>query len=156
MLGTSRKNLGYILKEKSFWKFVNEKDFFVLKMYDLIITNVDLLANSSKHEVIFPEYSRNMPRMSVLKIFQGYPQNIVKLWKYFYKSKSSKNAFVDYLVKIWNWQSFLSQCFSELYWNRFTFRVMLWKGSHRPLTAGKNFKIAQHYHNHYKSFLSGI
>ena len=47
-------------------------------MYDLIITNVDLFANSSNLEVMFPEYSTNIPRMSVSKIFQGYPQNIVK------------------------------------------------------------------------------
>ena len=33
---------------------------------------------------------------------------------------------------------------------------MFGKGSHRSLTAGKNFKIAQHYDNHYKSFPSGI
>ena len=55
-----------------------------------------------------------------------------------------------------NWQSLLLQCFSELYWNRFTFRVMFWKGSHRSLTAVKNFKRAQHYYNHYKSVPSGI
>ena len=47
----------------------------------MIITNVDLLANSSNHEAMFPEYSRNIPRMSVSKIFHGYPQNIlVKLF----------------------------------------------------------------------------
>ena len=40
----------------------------MLKMYDLIITNVHLLANSSNHKVIFPEYSRNIPRMSASKI----------------------------------------------------------------------------------------
>ena len=37
-------------------------------MYDLIKTNVYLLANSSNYKVIFPEYSRNIPRMSVSKI----------------------------------------------------------------------------------------
>ena len=37
----------------------------MLKVYDLIITNVDLLANSSNHLVMFPEYSRNIPRLSV-------------------------------------------------------------------------------------------
>ena len=79
MFGTSRENLGNILNEIFFFKALDGKVVFVLKVYDLIITNVDLLANSSNHEVMFPEYSRNIPRMSVSKIFQGYPQNIVKL-----------------------------------------------------------------------------
>ena len=56
-----------------------EKLFFVLKVYDLMITNVDLLANSSNHDAIFPKYSRNIPQMSVSKIFQVYRQKIVKL-----------------------------------------------------------------------------
>ena len=51
----------------------------MLKVYDLIITNVELLANSSNHKVMFPEYSKNIARMPVSKIFQGYPRNIVKL-----------------------------------------------------------------------------
>ena len=79
VFGTSRKHLRNILKEKIFSKVLGGKVFFVLKVYDLIITNVDLLANSSNHEVMFPEYLRNIPQMSVLKIFQGYPWNIVKL-----------------------------------------------------------------------------
>ena len=87
-------------KENFFWKVLNGKVVFVLKVYDLIITNVYLLANSSNRKVMFPEYSWNTPRMSVSKIFQRYPQNIVKLWKYFYKSKSSKNCFAGYTVKI--------------------------------------------------------
>ena len=37
------------------------------------ITNVDLLANSSNHKAMFPEYLKNTPRISVSKIFQGYP-----------------------------------------------------------------------------------
>ena len=37
------------------------KNCFVLKVYDLIITNVDPWANSSNHEVMFPECSRNIP-----------------------------------------------------------------------------------------------
>ena len=97
---TSREHLGNILKEKIFLKVLDGKVVFVLKVYDLIITNVDLLANSSNHEVMFPEHSRNIPRMSVSKVFQGYPRNIVKLWKYFRKSKSSKSCFVGYPVKI--------------------------------------------------------
>ena len=83
MFGTSGEHLGNILKGKIFLKVLDGKVVFVLKVYDLIITNVDLLANSSNHEVMFPEYSRNIPRMSVSKIFQGYPWNIVRLRKYF-------------------------------------------------------------------------
>ena len=52
-------------------------------MYYLIIINVDLLANSGNHEVMFPEYSRKIPRISVSNIFQEYPWNNVKLWNYF-------------------------------------------------------------------------
>ena len=59
----------------------------MLKVYDLITTNVDLLANSSNHEVMFPEYSSDIPQMPVTKIFQGYPRDIVKLLKYFYPVK---------------------------------------------------------------------
>ena len=79
MFWRSREHLGNILKEKIFLKVVDGKVVFVLKVYDLIITNVDLLVNSSNHEVMFPEYSRNIPQMSVSKIFQGYFWNIVKL-----------------------------------------------------------------------------
>ena len=79
MFRTSREHLGNILKEKIFLKVLDGKVVFVLIVYDLLITNVDLLANSSNHEVMFPEYLRNMPRMSVSKIFQRFSQNIVKL-----------------------------------------------------------------------------
>ena len=64
----------------------------VLKMYDLIITNVYLLANSSNHKVIFPEYSRNIPQMFVSKIFHGYPRNIV-IMKIFLEVKKFKKSF---------------------------------------------------------------
>ena len=47
----------------------------MLKVYDLIIGNIDLLAKTSNYEVMFPDYSRNILRMSVLKIFQGYLRN---------------------------------------------------------------------------------
>ena len=79
MFGTSRKNLGNILKKNIFWKVLDGKVVFVLKVYDLKITNVNLLANSSNHKVMFPEYSWNTPQMSASKIFQGYPHDIVKL-----------------------------------------------------------------------------
>ena len=70
MFETSREHLGTVLKEKIFLKVFDEKVVFVLNVYDFIITNFDLLANSSNHEVMFPEYSRNIPRMSVSKVFQ--------------------------------------------------------------------------------------
>ena len=82
MFGTSREHLGNILKGNIFWKVVYRKVVFVLKVYDLIITNVYLLANSNNWEINFREYSRNIPRMSVSKIFEEYPWNIVKLLKY--------------------------------------------------------------------------
>ena len=107
MFGTTREHLGNILKEKIFLKVLDGKVVFVLKVYDLRITNVDLLANSSNH-VMFPEYSRNIPWMSVSIIFQGYPRNIVKLWKYFSKSKSSKKLFCEFSCENFNIGSLLS------------------------------------------------
>ena len=83
MFGTSLEHLGNMLKEKIFLKVLDGKFVFVIKVYDLILANVDLLANSSNNKVMFPEYLRNIPRMTVSKIFQGYPQNILKLRKYF-------------------------------------------------------------------------
>ena len=56
-----------------------EKLLFVFKMYDLKITNVDCLANSRNHKAMFPEYLKNIAQISVSKIFQGYPRNIVRL-----------------------------------------------------------------------------
>ena len=79
MLRASREHLGNILKENIFKKILDRKIVFVLKVYDLTTTNVDLFADSSNHKAIFPEYLRNIPRIPVSKIFQGYPRNIVRL-----------------------------------------------------------------------------
>ena len=98
MFRTSREHLGNILKEKIFLKVLRGKVVFVLKVYDLIIANADLLANSSNHEVMFPEYSKNIPQMSVSKIFQGYPLNIIKLWKVFRSQKLQK---INLWVILW-------------------------------------------------------
>ena len=38
------------------------------------------LASSSNQEVMFPEFSRNIPQMSASKIFRGYPRNIRKVF----------------------------------------------------------------------------
>ena len=46
MFEISREHIGNILKGKIFFKVFDGKLVFVLKVYDLIITNVDLLANS--------------------------------------------------------------------------------------------------------------
>ena len=64
-------------------------------MYDLTKANVDLLSNSRNHKAMFPEYSKNIPQISVSKIFHGYPRNNVNA---FMKSKSAKNCFVGYPV----------------------------------------------------------
>ena len=61
MFGASREHLGNILKEKIFWKVLDEKVAFVLKVYNLIITNADFMANSSDHEVMFQKYSKDIP-----------------------------------------------------------------------------------------------
>ena len=67
---SSREDLENILKENI---------ILVLKVYDLTITNVDLLAKSSNHKAMFPKYSKNIPRISFSKIFQEYPRNIIRL-----------------------------------------------------------------------------
>ena len=79
VLGTSREHF----KGKYFLKNSLGKVASVPKVYDLTIANVYLLVKCSNHKVMFPKYSRNIPRMSVSKIFQGHPRNIVKLWKSF-------------------------------------------------------------------------
>ena len=78
----SRKLLGNMIKKNIFWKIIDGKVVFVLKVYDLTITNVDLLGNCSNHKAMFPEYSKKIPRISISKIFQG-NENA------FMKSKSS-------------------------------------------------------------------
>ena len=62
----------------------------MLKVYGLIIANVDILEISSNHEAMFPEYSRNIPRMSVSKI----------CFEDVFNSQNFQNCFVDYPVKI--------------------------------------------------------
>ena len=79
MFWASREHLGNILKENIFKNIFNGKVVFVLKMYDLTIKNIDLMVNSSNHKAMFPEYSKNIPQIPVLKIFQGYPRNIARL-----------------------------------------------------------------------------
>ena len=79
MFWASREHLGNILKKNIFLKIIDENVVFVLQVYDLLITNVDLWENSSNHKAMFPEYSKNIPPISVSKIFQGYPWNIVML-----------------------------------------------------------------------------
>ena len=79
MLGTSRKHLGNIFKEKIFKKFLDENVAFVLKVY-LIIANVDLLANSSNHEVMFQGHSRNVPQIRIF-CFKNIPRISLEYYK---------------------------------------------------------------------------
>ena len=51
------------VKGNFFQKILDEKVVFALKVHDMTITNVDLLANSSNHKAIFPEYSKNIPHV---------------------------------------------------------------------------------------------
>ena len=85
----------------------------MLKVYDLKITNVDLLPNSSNHKAMLPDNLKNIPRKSVSKIFQGYPQNIVMPWKFFYEVKKLKKLFsgLSY-ANCNNSNSTLLKCFS--------------------------------------------
>ena len=59
MFGTYKEHLEIILKGNIFNKNLNGKVAFVLKMYDLMITNADLLANSSNVSRIFKEHFMN-------------------------------------------------------------------------------------------------
>ena len=81
---------------KIFEKVLDGKVVSVLKAYDLTIANVDLLENSSHYKAVFPEYSKNIPGVSVSRIFQGYPQNIVRLWICFYEVKKLKKLFCGF------------------------------------------------------------
>ena len=71
----------------------------MLKVYD----NTKLIMeNSSNHEVMFPEYSRNIPRILVLKIFQGYP-GILERYENILRSRKIHKIvlyFVCYPMKI--------------------------------------------------------
>ena len=100
------EHLGIILEENIF------KNIFDGKVYDLTITNVDVLANSSNHKSVFPELSKNIPQIFVSKIFHGCPWNIVKLWKYFYEVKKFKKLFCGLSSGIFNIGSLL-------FWNIF-------------------------------------
>ena len=93
MFRTSRKHLENILEEKISQKVIDEKVIFLLKVYDLIITNIDVLANSSNHEVMFPKYSRIIPRMPVSKKFQVYLLEYCKVMKIFLEVRKLKNLF---------------------------------------------------------------
>ena len=77
--GTFREHLGNMLKKIFFQKILDEKVVFVLKVYDLRITNVDLLANSGNHKAMLPVYLKTILQIYVSKIFQRYPRNIVRL-----------------------------------------------------------------------------
>ena len=93
MFRTFRKHLEKILEGKIFQKVIDEKVVFVLKVCDLIITNIDVLANSSNHEVMFPKYSRIIPRMPISKIFQVYSLEYCKVMKIFLEVRKLKKLF---------------------------------------------------------------
>ena len=102
--GTFREHF----KGKGFLKVLHERVVFVLEVYDLVITNVDLFANSSNHKVMFPEYSRNIPRMSVSKSFQGYTRNILRLWKCLWGVEKLKKLFFGLCCEVFNICSLIS------------------------------------------------
>ena len=107
MLRASREHLGNILKENIFKKILDRKIVFVLKVYDLTTANVDLFADSSNHKARFPEYLRNIPRISVSKTFQGYPWNI-GYENVFYEVNKFKKLFCGLSCEIFNVGSLLS------------------------------------------------
>ena len=102
--GTFREHV----KENFFSKDSRWKSCFVLKVYDLRITNVDLLANSGNHKAMLPVYLKTILQIYVSKIFQRYPRNIVRLWKCSYEVKKFKKLFCGLSCEIFNIGSFLS------------------------------------------------
>ena len=68
-----------MLKQNIFEKLLDGKVVFKLKVYYVKIINVDHLANSNNHKAMVPEYSKNIPRISISKLFQGFLRNIVIL-----------------------------------------------------------------------------
>ena len=142
MFRASGEHLGNILEENTFKKILNGKVVFVLKVYDLMMTNNDLLVNSSNHKAMFPEYLKNIPRISVSKIFQGYFRNIAKLWKYFYEVKKFKKLFCELSCENFRIVTLLSRNVFLNYIET-VFQLMFWKDSYRCWTAGKNLRLAQ-------------
>ena len=96
MFGTFREHLGS-----------DGKVVFVLKLFDLIITNVDLFADSSNHEVIFPEYSRNIPNFCFKNIPRISPE-YCKVMKIFLEVKKFKKMFCGLSCENFNIGSLLS------------------------------------------------
>ena len=160
MFGRSREHLGSILKEKIFkksfqWKscfcvksvWFDNKKFWFFGKFQQSRSNVSRIFEEHSTNVCFKNIPRITPQYcKVTKIFLK-----VKKFKKLFCGLSCEDLNIEILM-----QTPLLQYFSELYWNCFTIRVIFWKGSYRFLTAGKNFKIAQHYYNHYKYFPSVI
>ena len=65
----------------------------MLKVYDLV-RNADLLANSSNHEIMFPDYPRGIPQMFVSKIFiPSISPGYFKVMKRYLEVKKFKKLF---------------------------------------------------------------
>ena len=106
VFGTSREHLGNILRKNFLLKVLDGEVVFMLKVYDLIITNVDLLANFSNHELMFPEYLRNIPRMYVSGILYSYVENIFR---------SQKVQQIVLSVILWKFQYWQSPLFETVF-----------------------------------------
>ena len=105
----------------------------------MIITNVDLLAISSNHKVMFPEYSRNIPWMSVSKSFQGQSRNILRLWICFCDVQKFKKLFCGLSCEIYNIGSLISWM---LFWTLLkSFFNSALKGFVSMLDTSKKLKI---------------
>ena len=93
-------------RKKIFLKFLYWKVVFVLKLYDLIITNIDLLANSSNHKAMFPVYSRNIPRMSVSKSFHGCSRNVFQVYENIFVKKIIWTCEIFNIGSVISWMFF--------------------------------------------------
>ena len=61
---------------------------------------------------------------------------------FLWSQKAERIVLVSYPVKFLILSVSSLECFSELYWNHFSFREMFSKGSYRCLTAGKKITIS--------------
>ena len=114
----------------------------MLKVYDFIITNVDILANSSSQNSvsrIFEEHATNFCFKNIPRISLEY-YKVIKM--FLWSQKAERIVLVSYPVKFVILSVSSLECFSELYWNHFSFREMFSKGSYRCLTAGKKITIS--------------
>ena len=102
---------------------------------------------------MFPEYSKNIPQMSVSELFQRDPWNIVMSWKCFYEAKKFEKLFCELSSENFNigsllsWNVFLNFTKTVFHWEQGAYSNAL-KRFVLMLGSWKKLELAQH---HYQS-----